>query len=309
VGEVKDADSSQGLWSQCVVDCHLSQTCRCVLLRRVTDGQKATNPRIDAAIGGIGGLAGGLLGVGGGFLMVPLQVIWSGSDQHRANGTSLAAILPIAVVAAARYYFGPGTPQVDLTVAFLLAVGGTVGALAGALAARRISDTALKVIVAIVLVLVGIKEVYDAVVGTAPHLVGTPVRLQEARDFAIIAAGGLVVGVVSGLTGVGGGILVVPFLALGFGMGQRLAQGTSLLAILPTATIGALTYYRSGDLDVRASAWMGAAGVPAALVGASLALWLPQRALGALFGVFLLFAAARIWPLGSPPPGELPPHR
>jgi uncharacterized protein len=257
---------------------------------------KSTNPRIDAAIGGLGGLAGGLLGVGGGFAMVPLQVMWSGSDQHRASGTSLAAILPIAVVAAARYYFGPGTPQVDLAVAFYLAAGGTVGALIGALAARRLSDVALKVIVAIVLVVVGVKEVYDAIVGTAPQLVGTAIQPHEARDFAIIAAGGLVVGVVSGLTGVGGGILVVPFLALGFGMGQRLAQGTSLLAILPTAAIGALTYYRSGDLDVRAAAWMGAAGVPTALVGASLALWLPQRALGGLFGLFLLFAATRIWP-------------
>ncbi len=258
--------------------------------------RKSTNPRIDAAIGGLGGFAGGLLGVGGGFVMVPLQVMWSGSDQHRASGTSLAAILPIAIVAAARYYFGPGTPQVDLGVAFYLAVGGTIGALVGAMAARRISDTALKVIVAIVLVGVGVKEVYDAIVGTAPQLVGTAVRVFEPRDFAIITAGGLVVGVVSGLTGVGGGILVVPFLALGFGVGQRIAQGTSLAAILPTAAIGALTYYRSGDLDVRAAAWMGAAGVPAALVGASLALWLPQRALGGLFGLFLLFAAARIWP-------------
>jgi len=264
--------------------------------RRVTDAHRSTNPRIDAAIGGLGGIAGGLLGLGGGFVMVPLQVMWSGSDQHRASGTSLGAILPIAVVAAARYYFGPDSPQVDLTVAFYLALGGTAGALIGALAARRMSDTALKVIVAIVLVVVGVKEVYDAMVGTAPHLVGTAVRLHEPRDFAIIAAGGLVVGVVSGLTGVGGGILVVPFLALGFGIGQRLAQGTSLVAILPTAGIGAWTYYRSGDLDLRAATWMGAAGVPAALVGASLALWLPQRALGGLFGLFLLFAAARIWP-------------
>jgi uncharacterized membrane protein YfcA len=270
--------------------------------------RKSTNPRIDAAIGGFGGLAGGLLGVGGGFVMVPLQVMWSGSDQHRASGTSLAAILPIAIVAAARYYFGPGTPQVDLAVAFYLAVGGAAGALIGALAARRISDKALKVIVAIVLVAVGVKEVYDAIVGTAPQLMGTAMRLFEPRDLAIIAAGGLVVGIVSGLTGVGGGILVVPFLALGFGVGQRIAQGTSLVAILPTAAIGALTYYRSGDLDVRAAAWMGGAGVPTALVGASLALWLPQRALGALFGLFLLFAAARIWPQGFPPRGELPPR-
>jgi uncharacterized membrane protein YfcA len=262
--------------------------------------RKQTSPRIDAAIGGLGGLAGGLLGVGGGFVMVPLQVMWSGSDQHRANGTSLAAILPIAVVAAARYYFGAGNPQVDLAVAFYLAAGGMVGALIGAMAARRISDTALKVIVAVVLLAVGVKEVYDAVVGTAPQLVGTAVPLHELRDFAIIAAGGLVIGVVSGLTGVGGGILVVPLLALGFGIGQRIAQGTSLVAILPTAAIGALTYHRSSDLDVRAAAWMGAAGVPAALVGASLALWLPQRALGGLFGLFLLFAAIRTWPRGRP---------
>jgi uncharacterized membrane protein YfcA len=57
--------------------------------------------RVHAAIGAIAGLAGGLLGVGGGFVMVPLQVIWAGFDQHKASGTSLAAILPIGLVAAA----------------------------------------------------------------------------------------------------------------------------------------------------------------------------------------------------------------
>src|SRR5450756_2590822 len=91
--------------------------------------------------------------------------------------------------------------------------------------------------------------------------------------------------------------MVVPLLALGFGIGQRIAQGTSLVAILPTAAIGALTYHRSGNVDVRAAAWMAGAGVPAALVGSALALWLPQRVLGGVFGVFLLLAATRIWPV------------
>lgn len=247
--------------------------------------------------------------MGGGFVMVPLQVMWTGSDQHRASGTSLAAILPIAVVAAARYYFAPGTPQTDLSVAFFLAVGGAIGALLGALAARRISDAALKVIVAILLVGVGVKEVYDAVVA-APHLVGAGVRALVPWQYALIAAGGIGIGVLSGLTGVGGGILIVPLLVVGFGIGQRVAQGTSLVAILPTAAIGAFTHYRSGDVDVRGATWMGIAGVPAALVGASLALWLPQRALGGLFGLFLLFAATRIWPRraegreGAGPKGE-----
>lgn len=228
--------------------------------------------------------------------MVPLQVIWAGFDQHKASGTSLAAILPIALVAAATYYFGGGSPQVDLTVAFFLAVGGSIGALLGSLAARRVSDSALKVIVSVLLLGIGLKELYDAVVGTAPHLAQTAAPALSPAAYLVIAAGGLGVGVMSGLTGVGGGILVVPLLGLGFGIGQRIAQGTSLLAILPTAAIGALTHYRSGDVDVRAAAWMGVAGMPAAVVGAALALWLPQRALGALFGAFLLFAAVRTWP-------------
>ncbi len=100
----------------------------------------------------------------------------------------------------------------------------------------------------------------------------------------------------SGVTGVGGGILIVPLLGLGFGIGQRVAQGTSLVAVLPTAAIGALTHYRGGNVDLRAAMWMGGVGAPAAIIGAALALWLPQRALGGLFGIFLLVAATRTWP-------------
>lgn len=260
---------------------------------------KSPDRRIDAAIGGVAGLAGGLLGVGGGFVLVPLQVMWARRDQHRATGTSLAAILPIALVAAATYYLGPSTPQTDLSIAFFLALGGTFGAVVGALAARRVSDTALKMIVAILLVGIGLKEVHDAVFGAAPDLVGTTARALGARDYALISAGGFVVGIVSGLTGVGGGILVVPLLALGFGIGQRVAQGTSLVAILPTAAIGALTHYRNGDVDLQAVKWIAIAGVPAAIAGAVLALWVPQRTLVGLFGAFLLVAAARTWPWGK----------
>ncbi|HEY4914778.1 MAG TPA: sulfite exporter TauE/SafE family protein [Candidatus Dormibacteraeota bacterium] len=257
---------------------------------------ESSDRRIDAAIGAIGGLAGGLLGVGGGFVMVPLQVIWAKRTQHRATGTSLAAILPIGVVAAATYYFGRSSPQTDLPVAFFLALGGIVGAFLGSLAARRISDRVLSMVFAILLLAVGLKEVYDALVGAAPQLTGSNVPALAPWNYVVITAGGLVVGIASGLTGVGGGTLIVPFLGLGFGIGQRIAQGTSLVALLPTAAIGALTRHRSGDVDVRAAMWMGSAGVPAALAGSALALWLPQRVLGGLFGLFLLAAAARMWP-------------
>jgi uncharacterized membrane protein YfcA len=260
---------------------------------RLPDDEQVVQRRIDAIIGGIAGLAGGLLGLGGGFVLVPLQVIWAGRDQHRANGTSLAAILPIALVAGAAYYFGPGTPHTNLPVAFFLAAGGTIGALIGALAARRVSDRALKVIVAILLLGLGLYEVFDALRGAAAHVTA---QALDWPQYALIASGGVAVGTASGLTGVGGGILIVPLLALGFGIGQRVAQGTSLIAILPTAAIGAITYYRSGDVDLRAVKWMAAAGMPAAIIGASLAFVLPERFLVGAFGAFMILAAVRTWP-------------
>jgi uncharacterized membrane protein YfcA len=240
-------------------------------------------------------------------VLVPLQVIWAKRAHHRAIGTSLAAILPIAIVAGATYYFGSSAPQADLGVAFFLAAGGVVGALLGSLAAQRVPEHALKVIVAILLFGAGLKELYDVLLGTAPHLIGTAAATFGPQDYALMTAGGLAIGVISGLTGVGGGVMVVPLLALGFGIGQRIAQGTSLIAVLPTAAMGALTHHRNGNVDVRAASWMAAAGVPAAVVGSALALWLPARALGGLFGAFLLIAATRMWPGRAQPRASAQP--
>lgn len=235
------------------------------------------------------------MGVGGGFLLVPLQVMWSGTDQRRSSGTSLAAILPIALVGAAIYYFGKGKPQVDLAVAFFLVLGSAVGAFVGAHASRKVPESALKILVALLLAVVGLKELHDVVFG-GTTLAGTETGAFDLGHYLLITASGLVIGVLSGLTGIGGGVFIVPTLVLGFGLAQRVAQGTSLLAILPTAAIGAVTHHRHGNVDVRAAGWIAAAGVPAALVGAALALWLPVRVLAGLFGLFLVVAAIRTWP-------------
>jgi uncharacterized membrane protein YfcA len=235
------------------------------------------------------------LGVGGGFLLVPLQVMWAGTDQRRASGTSLAAIFPIALVGAAIYYYGKGQPQVDLAVAFFLVLGSAAGAFLGAVASRRVPENGLKILVALLLAVVGLKELHDVVFGGAA-ISGSENGAFGLGHYLLITASGLAIGVLSGLTGVGGGVFIVPTLVLGFGLAQRVAQGTSLLAILPTAAVGAITYHRHGNVDIRAAGWIAVAGVPAALVGAALALWLPVRVLAGLFGLFLIFAAIRTWP-------------
>ena len=108
---------------------------------------------IYVAIGLLAGLSGGLLGVGGGFLMVPLQMLLTKVRPVEANATSLAAIVPISIAAAIVY-----TPRVDLVFAVLLMVGSAAGAYVGARLSSRIPERGLQVIVAVVLGALGVKE-------------------------------------------------------------------------------------------------------------------------------------------------------
>lgn len=226
--------------------------------------------------------------------MVPLQVLWLRAEPHRASGTSLAAIIPIALVGAGTYYFGSGEPQLDLTVGLLIVLGGVGGTFAGSHFAHRVPETTLKMLVAGLLVLAGFKEIHDGLVG-GPMAVFTAVQGGALRSLLLVLAGALI-GILSGLTGVGGGVLMVPLLVAGFGLSQQAAQGTSLLAIIPNALIGSIVHRMHGGLDLGVAWRLGLAGAPAALVGAALALWLPQQALAGIFGVFLLLAAVLLWP-------------
>ena len=98
------------------------------------------------------------MGVGGGFVLIPLQVLWTGTPQRSANANSLVAIIPIAVAALPIYYFRKGSPQVDLHVALFLVLGSVVGAYGGARVLKRIPDRELKMLVAVVLGVLGLKE-------------------------------------------------------------------------------------------------------------------------------------------------------
>lgn len=111
-----------------------------------------------AAIGFLGGVLGGLLGVGGGFVLIPLQVLWAGVPQRFANANSIVAILPIAVAAVPIYYFRKGSPEIDFRIALFLVIGSVVGAYLGARLLKRIPERELRLAVVVVLGLVGVKE-------------------------------------------------------------------------------------------------------------------------------------------------------
>ncbi len=105
---------------------------------------------------------------------------------------------------------------------------------------------------------------------------------------------GLVTGVLSALLGVGGGIVMVPFMVLVLGLGQQLAEGTSLLVIIPTAVAGVLAHRGSGYLSVGTGLMVGAGGVTGSYVGARLALVTPDDVLQTVFGIVLAIAGVRL---------------
>ena len=101
---------------------------------------------------------------------------------------------------------------------------------------------------------------------------------------------GLAAGVMAGLFGVGGGILFVPTL-VALGLGQLEAQGTSLLAILPTVLAGSWNQRRYGNLRVRSAVVVGIASIVGVEIAARAVVQLPEDTLRKLFAV-LLFAVA-----------------
>jgi uncharacterized membrane protein YfcA len=101
---------------------------------------------------------------------------------------------------------------------------------------------------------------------------------------------GLSAGVLAGLFGVGGGILFVPTL-VALGLGQLEAQGTSLLAILPTVLAGSWSQRRYGNLRVRPAVILGLASIVGVEIGARIVTRLPEDTVRRLFAI-LLFAVA-----------------
>lgn len=105
---------------------------------------------------------------------------------------------------------------------------------------------------------------------------------------AILGAGA---GVLSGLLGVGGGILFVPALVLVLSVSQVKAEATSLLAIVPVALVGAVRQYRYGNVKVRDGIILGVLSAAGVAGGVALANVLPQRTLRYLFAAFMVLIA------------------
>jgi uncharacterized membrane protein YfcA len=112
--------------------------------------------------------------------------------------------------------------------------------------------------------------------------------------FAVLILFGLFTGAAAGLLGVGGGIMMVPFLTLVASLPQHAAEATSLLVVLPTAIVASIVLHRRGVGDLWLAVRFGALGAAGGVLGALLALALPAHALRILFALFLGAVAIRL---------------
>jgi uncharacterized protein len=118
----------------------------------------------------------------------------------------------------------------------------------------------------------------------------------SAELVALVVAAGVLVGILSGLLGVGGGLLMVPFMVLVLNENQHLAEGTSLLVIVPTALAGTIAHWRNGFVSYRHAAALALGGTMGVFVGATLALRIAPERLGLFFALFLLVMGAHmVW--------------
>lgn len=277
------------------------------------------------------GVLGSLLGLGGGFIIVPILTLGFHLDIRLAIGTSIVAVAATSSAGAGR---NAGESITNLRVATFLAVATTLGAVTGAVLAGVFDSRALFALFGIVLGVSGVqmirKHSYRPDAGPSPAMekvslsVGSPVgepsdqsahladrlRLHSAYwdeakacevPYVVVHTGlglGLMylAGTVSGLLGIGSGALKVPAMDLAMHLPMKVSTATSNLLIGLTAAASAVIYFARGDIDPLIVAPVALGVMLGATQGSKLLVKVRSERLRALFVIVLgLVAAQMIW--------------
>jgi uncharacterized membrane protein YfcA len=249
--------------------------------------------------GTIAGLMAGLLGVGGGLIIVPALAtlfIYQGftpdTIMHYAVGTSLATIIPTSISSLLAHH---RRRSVDWLIVRRMTPSIVVGALGGARLAGYASSPGLSMFFGVFVLLVALQLAFAY----------QPAAHRPNPGEAALGLAGVVIGLVSGLLGIGGGSLTVPFL-LWNRVDIRLAVGTAATLGLPIAIAGTLGFifsgldvpaqpgYNSGFIYWPAVAAVALASVPAAPLGAWLAHYLPRATLQRVFALLLIIIGMKM---------------
>jgi uncharacterized membrane protein YfcA len=256
------------------------------------------------------GLVLGLLGSGGSILTVPILVYVAHEPDKVAIAESLAIVGGIALAGAVPY---ARRSLVDWHSVLYFGVPGILGTYGGAALSEWVPGPVQLVLFAVVMILAAVlmfrgkKGLVEK--GLEPH---------ERQPIWKIASEGLLVGVLTGLVGVGGGFLIVPALVLFGGLSMRLAVGTSLLIIATKSAAGFWKYTEvlagmGEQVDWSLIGLFTGVGILGSFLGSALSQRVPQAQLKRGFAVFLVIMGGMILAreapkaLATPQPQPLPP--
>jgi uncharacterized protein len=217
---------------------------------------------LDLLLGVVLGVTGGLFGIGGGLIAIPILGLFFGLDQQMAQGTALVMVVPNVVLAVWRYN---QHNRIDLTHSAALAVPGFF------------------------LLALAVYMLIRLLRGSAKG--GTTLR----HGLPALAALGAVAGVMGGLMAVGSAVVATPGLTGIFGASQVVAQGLSLALALPSTCVTLIVYAWHGQVDWMLGVPLAIGGLLSISWGVKLAHTLPERLLRALFCGFLTICAVALY--------------
>jgi uncharacterized protein len=238
----------------------------------VTPGDVA----VGIAIGLAAGILSGLFGVGGGIITTPAIQELLGGAPYVAVGTPLPVIIPTAIVGGATY---ARAGEVSWRAIRFAAVPGAACAIGGAWLTSLVDPHWLLLVTAVLIGWQAIRVGFGGDYAVRPR--------GSTPGWAYALLGGFT-GFVSGLLGVGGGIVFVPFVTTMLGMPLKRALGTSLVLIAIVAIPGTIVHAALGHIDWAIFAVLVIGVVPGARIGAGIALGTRERTLRYLVGGFLL---------------------
>ena len=253
----------------------------------VDTADASAHPRrlgLTVAVGLVAGFLSGLFGVGGGILIVPALVMALRFDQRLAHGTSLAAVLPIALSSLLSYGL---EGEVDWTVALFLAAGAVAGAVIGTHILHKLPHDALAIAFIVVLVATAVRLILD-------HSEASGRAALSVIGAIVLVAVGVVTGILAGLLGVGGGIVMVPAMVVGFGLPAALAKGTSLAVIIPTSLMGTWRNRKKRNADLRTAMIVGVTGIASAFIAGKISVGMSESLSNVLFSILLVVVAVRM---------------
>lgn len=230
------------------------------------------------------GVSSGLFGIGGGIIILPALVYLLKFDTRVAVGTSLLSVILPAIAGVVSYAL---EANVNLLMAVLLAAGSIVGAPIGSWLLSILPQRAVKwgFIAFMILVIVSLFLV-------------VPTRDSVVDIGWLFGAGlmalGLFTGVMSGLLGIGGGVIVVPLLVVLFKESDLVAKGTSLLMVIATGISGTVSNVMRKNVDLPAAFTIGGTAAVVTPLGVMAAYAMSPFIANIVFAVFLGLVIVRM---------------